>query len=235
MSVIDQTNNWRILNLSSLISFPAFVAFPGEGSKDSKTQVSTKKPPKKKSSTTTCSTETTTKTTTSTTTVTAAAEEEEEGDIVTPSTEIDTGYYYLLKNVFAGDDKALDILLTKTVYLPQMKPISSESSQQWYFVAAYNGSYRIQNHQLGEGFSLDVIPIEPRDKVRMAGTGEYFGQYWTLHPSKDGSYRLYNEYTTQSKFLDISSDNFLAHLSDATKQYLGQQWHLEKLSPIENS
>src|SRR6266478_616542 len=89
--------------------------------------------------------------------------------------------------------------------------------------------YRLTNSFLGAGQSLDVIP-DGSCHLKMAQTGNYSGQFWTLALRGDGTYKLTNDFTGPGKSLDTYSDSHQPFLD--TGDHSGQHWTLTPLTRI---
>lgn len=64
--------------------------------------------------------------------------------------------------------------------------------------------YRLTTQWQGRGKSLDIINDGKNNKLQLAKTGYYTGQYWMLHPNPacPGWYVLGTKWTGNYKFLD---------------------------------
>jgi hypothetical protein len=91
---------------------------------------------------------------------------------------------------------------------------------------APNRQYRLQTQYTGTGLSLDVDPATLQ--LRMASSGDYSGQSWTLTPTGGGFYRLGNQYAGSDRSLDVYKDTRQPCLAP-TANVTGQQW---KLTPL---
>jgi hypothetical protein len=95
-------------------------------------------------------------------------------------------------------------------------------------------SYRITNLWTAtNGKSLDVVNDGKKDKVQLAGSGPYTGQYWTLtpFPGFPGYYRLTNLFLGSDRSLDIVNDgtnnNKITFGNTGMKS--GQAWKITKM------
>ncbi|AKI01036.1 hypothetical protein IMCC20628_02337 [Hoeflea sp. IMCC20628] len=91
--------------------------------------------------------------------------------------------------------------------------------------------YRLTTMWQGEGKSLDVVNDGVNNKLILADTGNYSGQYWKLTELDDGSYRLTTQWQGDGKSLDVINDgtNNRLQLAD-TGNYSGQHWRVVRQS-----
>ena len=86
-----------------------------------------------------------------------------------------------------------------------------------------NAYYRLTTAWQGEGKSLDVINDGTNNRVQLAKTGGYSGQFWKLTPTGGGYYRLTTMWQGTGKSLDIKNDQ--VELAK-TGSYTGQFWKI---------
>ncbi|MCY0094633.1 RICIN domain-containing protein [Hoeflea ulvae] len=91
--------------------------------------------------------------------------------------------------------------------------------------------YRLTTMWQGEGKSLDVVNDGVNNKLILADTGNYSGQYWKVTRLDDGSYRLTTQWQGEGKSLDVVNDgtNNRLQLAD-TGNYSGQHWRVVRQS-----
>ncbi|MCF7993580.1 MAG: RICIN domain-containing protein [Chromatiaceae bacterium] len=94
-----------------------------------------------------------------------------------------------------------------------------------------NAYYRLTTQWQGEGKSLDVVNEGRNNKLQLADTGNYSGQFWKFTPINDGYYRLTTQWQGEGKSLDVINDgtNNKLQLAD-TGNYSGQFWKLTPAS-----
>ena len=102
------------------------------------------------------------------------------------------------------------------------------------YAQEFDGSkyYRLTTKWQGEGKSLDVVNDGKNNKLQLAKTGKYSGQYWKISPMGNGYYRLTTKWQGEGKSLDVVNDGKNNKLQLAkTGRYSGQYW---KISPMGN-
>ncbi|MEM9819674.1 MAG: RICIN domain-containing protein [Bacteroidota bacterium] len=93
-----------------------------------------------------------------------------------------------------------------------------------------NKYYRLTTQFTGPEKSLDIVNDDQDNKLIMAKTGNYSGQYWKIEAVINGYYRLTTQFTGREKSLDIINDNQGNKLIMAkTGNYSGQYWKIEAL------
>jgi len=87
--------------------------------------------------------------------------------------------------------------------------------------------YRLTTMWQGDGKSLDVVNDGINNKLILADTGNYSGQYWKLTKLDSGYYRLTTQWQGEGKSLDVVNDgvNNKLQLAD-TGDYSGQNWKI---------
>lgn len=153
---------------------------------------------------------------------------------------IDPSAYYRLTNNYLGTHKALDVVNdgTNSGKL-QMAKTGNFSGQFWHFAKlsgeGSNAKYSLRTQFLGEGRSLDVVNdagVNSRS-LRLADTGNFSGQSWTVTPwgVGDGSLRLWNDFTGPGQHLDTYADTHEPFLDGG--DHSGQHWHFEKIGTFQ--
>ena len=95
-----------------------------------------------------------------------------------------------------------------------------------------NKWYRLTTQFQGDGKSLDVINDGKNDKLTLAKTGNFSGQFWKISPLGNGWYRLTTQFQGDGKSLDVINDGKNDKLTLAkTGNFSGQFW---KISPLGN-
>lgn len=95
-----------------------------------------------------------------------------------------------------------------------------------------NTYYRFTTKWLGEDISLDIINDGENDKLMMAKTGNYLGQFWKITPLESGYCRLTTKWQGDDKSLDVINDGLNDKLRlFKTGKYSGQAW---KITPLGN-
>ncbi|CAF3772117.1 unnamed protein product [Rotaria sordida] len=92
--------------------------------------------------------------------------------------------------------------------------------------------YRLTTQGQGDNQSLDIINDGTNNKLRLAPTGGYTGQFWKITLIGNGYYRLTTLWQGDGKSLDIANDGTNnTPILAATGAYSGQYW---KITPIGN-
>lgn len=110
------------------------------------------------------------------------------------------------------------------------------SGFNWALVQAQsiepNTYYRLTTQWQGDGKSLDVINDGTNNRIHLAQTGDYSGQYWKFTPSGNDYYRVTTQWLGDGKSLDVVNDgrNNQLQLADSGN-YSGQFW---RVIPIGN-
>ncbi|MEM9819671.1 MAG: RICIN domain-containing protein [Bacteroidota bacterium] len=93
-----------------------------------------------------------------------------------------------------------------------------------------NKYYRLTTQFTGEGKSLDIINDAKDNRLTMAKTGRYTGQYWKIESVGNGYYRLTTKFTGKDKSLDIINDDKDDKLEmRTTGRKTGQYWKIESV------
>lgn len=88
--------------------------------------------------------------------------------------------YYRLTCRWLGLSRSLTVNGTEL----RMDTTANIPAQLWKIASLGNGYYRLTAKSLGDSFSLDVVPAGANDKLRMANTGNYSGQFWKMSDTK---------------------------------------------------
>lgn len=93
-----------------------------------------------------------------------------------------------------------------------------------------NTWYKLTTSWQGTGKALDVINDGKNNKIHLANSGNYSGQFWKFTPTKNGYYRLTTQWQGANKSLDVINDgkNNRLHLAK-TADYSGQHWKVKSL------
>lgn len=93
-----------------------------------------------------------------------------------------------------------------------------------------SGYYRLTTQWQGEGKALDVINDGANNKLQLAATGNFSGQFWKITAVGDGYFRLTTQWLGEAKALDVVNDgvNNKLHLAE-TKNVSGQFWKITSL------
>lgn len=93
-----------------------------------------------------------------------------------------------------------------------------------------NAYYRLTTQWQGDGKSLDIINDGVNNKIQLADTGNYSGQFWKFTPLGNGYYRMTTQWQGEAKSLDVINDGKNNRLNLAnTGNYSGQFW---KITPL---
>ena len=91
--------------------------------------------------------------------------------------------------------------------------------------------YRLTTMFKGDGQSLDVVNDATDDKVRLAKTGHFSGQYWRFIPHGDNSYRMTTQWKGTGKSLGVLIDGKDNQLRLQNSQVIvSQEWKITKIS-----
>jgi uncharacterized protein (DUF2249 family)/predicted nucleic acid-binding Zn-ribbon protein len=105
------------------------------------------------------------------------------------------------------------------------KNISMETSIS---VFDENRWYSFTTEWLGKAKSLDIVNDGTNNKLIMAKTGNYSGQYWKIKSLGNSFFRLTTSWLKEGKSLDIINDGTNNQLIMAdTGNYTGQFWKIE--------
>ena len=85
-----------------------------------------------------------------------------------------------LVNLYAGEDKSLDVNEKGDYYSVVMGNTGDYSGQSWTLTHLGGGKYRLTNDYIGEDKSLDIRKSGDQYSVVMGDTGDYSGQSWSL-------------------------------------------------------
>jgi len=91
--------------------------------------------------------------------------------------------------------------------------------------------YRLTTMWQGEGRSLDVVNDGQNNKLILADTGNYSGQYWKFTRVDGDYYRLSTKWQGAGQPIDVVNDGVNNKLTLKTKgNYTGQHWRVVRLS-----
>lgn len=92
--------------------------------------------------------------------------------------------------------------------------------------------YRLTTQWQGDGKSLDVVNDGTNNKIQLAPTGNFTGQYWRFTSLGNGFYKMSTQFLGTGKSLDVVNDGKNNQLQIAnTGNYSGQSW---KITPVGN-
>lgn len=102
--------------------------------------------------------------------------------------------------------------------------------QIMYSQSFESGFYRLTTQWQGDGRSLDVVNDGVNNKLQLAASGNFSGQFWRITPVGDGFYRLTTQWLGEKKSLDIINDgaNNKLILADSGNA-AGQLWKITSL------
>jgi hypothetical protein len=93
-----------------------------------------------------------------------------------------------------------------------------------------NSFYRLTTQWLGGGKSLDVVNDGTNNKLQMADTGSFSGQFWKITALGGGYYRLTTQWLGDGKSLDVVNDGTNNRLWMADSgNFTGQFWKIAKI------
>ena len=105
---------------------------------------------------------------------------------------------------------------------PSPSPSQSSSDSNNEFGSGY---HRFTTMWQGIDKSLDIINDGDNDKIHLAGTGNYSGQFWKITPAGNGYYRLSSMWQGEGKPLSYSNGKLhLGTAMDSDHQY----WKITK-------
>jgi hypothetical protein len=140
-----------------------------------------------------------------------------------------------VNKIVGGQEKETIYTLTSGSNELPAKSTTKEIAKETPTAPVFNNlaSYRITNRwDATNGKSLDVVNDGKKDKVEMAKSGPYTGQYWRLTPipGYPGYYRLTNLFLDNDLSLDIINDGTNNKISFGKTGLLsGQAW---KITPL---
>lgn len=150
--------------------------------------------------------------------------------------DVQEGVFYKISCHWQGQSNVLDVPAEAT------KPVLKTStkgtpSQRWKFQSVGNGYYRIINKLHGDGKSLDIVNDGTNNKLQLAQTGQYTGQFWKITPLGNGYFRMTTAWLGDGKSLDILNDgkqNNKPRMAD-TGNYTGQFWMFSTSGGVEQT
>ncbi len=115
-------------------------------------------------------------------------------------------------------------LFLNFIYTPT-DPINQNNIDTGYY-------YRLTTQWQGDGKSLDVVNDGKNNRIQLAPTGNFTGQYWRFTSLGNGFYKMSTQFLSDSKSLDVVNDGKNNQLQITnTANYSGQSW---KITPIGN-
>ncbi|UJR16748.1 hypothetical protein I4U23_003648 [Adineta vaga] len=148
------------------------------------------------------------------------------------SDEIDTSYYYRLMNALSGSEFALGIDDRSKTFGLKMNPVSDRASQFWRFVHLDDNVYSLRTRSFADQYALDIINNGINTTPHLALTGYYTGQRWHLIRENDGTFRLWNEFTTENMFFGVNPSNQVAQMSRKNNAQVSQRWNIVKIAKV---
>jgi hypothetical protein len=133
-----------------------------------------------------------------------------------------TSQTYILTNSFLGSTKQLS---SSASNVPTMDLPNSDSAEQWYLTtSAMQNYYFMHTRALGDNMVLDVLNNNGVNSTTVVFTtiAATSGQLWRFDSWGDGTYRLSNDFTGPSVFLDTYSDTYQPFLDGG--DHSGQHW-----------
>ena len=107
---------------------------------------------------------------------------------------------FTLSTEWQGPHKVLDCVQGENQNRPILNRATRKSGGAWKIIAVGNDYYRITNLWLGN-LSLDIINDGENNKIQVAKTGEYSGQFWKITAINSGR----NSINTQASSTPIHS------------------------------
>jgi hypothetical protein len=145
---------------------------------------------------------------------------------------IDCSYYYRMMNTYSGPLLALDVDSNGSTYAVKMASISDDAGQYWRCIHLGNNDYNLRTRFLKDQYSLDIVNDGTNTKPHMAKSGGYTGQRWHFTRQDDGTFKLSNDFTGNSKFLDVYSNIQFGQMSNSNVDYTGQHWTFKKIGKV---
>ncbi|KAI9433416.1 carbohydrate-binding module family 13 protein [Russula earlei] len=127
--------------------------------------------------------------------------------------------YYRLTNGYNGPSWSLDVVGGTTDL--NIAHTGNFSGQYWKLVPISGSSkFYLRTMYKGDEYSLDITN-DANKTPHLAATGNYSGQMWTLK-SVDDTFKLSNDFTGPSSFLDVYSDQMKPRMSSGDTS--GMRW-----------
>ena len=137
----------------------------------------------------------------------------------------DPNFYYKLSSQFRGPDMPMDVFnggpKNNQARLDRDQDVSG---QNWRFVPAGDGSFRLSTEFRGPRMCLDINPPTNRPELRTCGN--FTGQFWQVVPSGEGV-RLTTAFRGPRMCLDIDPDSNQPELRSCG-DFSGQSWTLTR-------
>lgn len=150
-----------------------------------------------------------------------------------PEAEGDAEYFMSTEFLGSGQQLSADRGADGTVALffsgAGLGETDATSPQDWRLEAVDADRFRIVNRDL-VGLSLDVANDGVFERVQMAVSGDFSGQFWTVTPLDNGYCRLTNSFLGTEIALDVAPDEeprvpTMRSVDNAS----GQHWRLAKI------
>ena len=112
---------------------------------------------------------------------------------------------------------------------PKLRKLSGQLWKIEQINFTENAPYRLTTNWHGPGKSLDIINDGNNNKVILANSGNFSGQFWLINDEGNGFYRLVSVWQN-NKCLDVINDGVNNKVE--VKQignYSGQLWKIEKV------
>jgi hypothetical protein len=147
---------------------------------------------------------------------------------------INTSVIYVLKNSFTAAAKIL-AQSSSDGSLSMVNANNVTSDSLWFLTPTHTAhQYRLHTITNGVQRSLDVINDNGVQSIglHLTATGDYSGQFWQFNnvAGRPYPYKLSNAFTGPSKYLDVYSDTYVAHLSSG--DFSGQYWSLTPANTV---
>lgn len=142
--------------------------------------------------------------------------------------DIDLTARYILTNLLLSSSQSLSSTLFNDTLL--VTSGTSESSQTWYLSGTSTPShYRLHTAQKGEQYALDVDNYNGKNAIDMHfyAVQDRTGQYWSFNKQGDGTFKISNNYTGSSIFLDLDEDTLKPTLRAGDGE--GTKWTMSAL------
>ncbi|MGL4289450.1 MAG: RICIN domain-containing protein [Phreatobacter sp.] len=139
----------------------------------------------------------------------------------------DPAFYYKLSTQFRGTGMPLDVFNGgPRNNQARLDAKQNVSGQNWRFIPAENGSYRLTTEFRGARMCLDINP--PTNRPELRNCGNYSGQLWQVVPAGQWV-RLTTSFRGPGLCLDIDPDSNQPELR-ACGNFTGQLWQLSRTS-----
>lgn len=120
------------------------------------------------------------------------------------------------------------LVLSLAALFSNFKPFPAEESPQESIDTRYY--YRLTTQWQGDGKSLDVVNDGNNNRLQLANTGNYSGQFWKFTNLGGGFYRMTTQWQGDGKSLDVINDGNNNQIQLAnTGNYSGQFWKVQSM------